>query len=90
MSVRGEDRYESEGIFLIESGTPDALWGDDYWVDVSTWALACFLAIPGAMLWYIHLRKYPASSRCRKCHYDLTGLAAGTTCPECGAAGVAP
>lgn len=84
VSAHGEDRYESEGIFLIESGTPDALWGDDYWVAVSTWGLAFLLAIPGAMLWHIHLRKYPSSSVCSKCHYDRTGLAAGAACPECG------
>lgn len=50
---------------------------------VSLWFLTLLLAVPAALLWLIRLRRYPVGC-CPNCLYDLTGLAAGTPCPECG------
>lgn len=86
LAAVGDVEYEAAGIHLFALWTPSRSGSDEYGVSISTWGLAALLAFPASMLWYIHLRKYPASSRCRKCHYDLTGLAAGAPCPECGSA----
>ena len=49
-----------------------------------------FYALPIALLWLApgqlrrwHRRRH---GHCQICNYDLTGLAPGSTCPECGKA----
>jgi predicted RNA-binding Zn-ribbon protein involved in translation (DUF1610 family) len=54
------------------------------WVPLWTAFLAA--AAPAAVLWRINRRADAAAvGRCAACGYDLSGLAVGVACPECGA-----
>lgn len=66
----------------FERFAPGPNWG------VRLWALA---AIPTALLalCLIARRRVAPDGVCPRCRYPLTGLPAGTACPECGAATVA-
>ncbi len=61
----------------------------EWLAQVSLWFVAFLFAAGVAVLSYFRNRHYPAG-RCPSCQYDLTGLAAGTPCPECGGAAQAP
>ena len=49
------------------------------------WILALPLAALTTWLWHLDRSK---PGVCSACNYDLTGLAPGSTCPECGKGGV--
>ena len=53
---------------------------------IPLWILVVLSAVPTALLWRRDhiLTKRARAGRCPKCNYDLSGLAAGAACPECG------
>ncbi len=53
------------------------------WVEFPLWLLPLASALPTAWLWWRDCRD-KGPGHCAKCGYDLTGLAAGAVCPECG------
>ncbi|MGH7133345.1 MAG: hypothetical protein ACREJO_15535 [Phycisphaerales bacterium] len=54
------------------------------WITLWALALASFLS-GGFLLWSARrARRRAMSGVCLKCGYDLSGLAAGSPCPECG------
>ena len=55
-------------------------------LEVPLWTLATLAALPSALLWWYD-RRGKAPGLCAACNYDLTGLAPGSTCPECGKTG---
>jgi len=72
-------------------GTPRVEWSPSvvwqtgsvpgWYVRAPWWIPVLPLGIPGALLWYRHLRR--AAHVCAACGYDLSGLSSGV-CPECG------
>ena len=52
---------------------------------VPIWFVAAACALPTAWLWYRD-RRDKRPGHCSRCGYELTGLAPGSTCPECGKA----
>jgi hypothetical protein len=55
------------------------------------WMPLAAAAFPAMILWWPQVRSLRSIFRkpkgiCRKCGYDLKGLAAGAVCPECGTA----
>ena len=63
--------------FQLPDGSPYA------YLRVPLWVIALLAAVPTAGLWWRHLcRGGPCD--CPTCGYDLTGLAPGKCCPECG------
>lgn len=97
-SNSGTEDFE-KGLVLGETRILWPIYPDDYfnlefraypcYINVSIWFLAFFVSIPTGLLWFAHLRNDPVGL-CPDCRYDLTGLAAGTPCPECGGAAQAP
>lgn len=57
-------------------------FGRLYMVPLSN--VAVLMLSAGAALWRLDRRR--AAHECRKCRYDLRGLAEGAICPECGGA----
>ena len=55
----------------------------DYWWVCPLWPIPLGAGLVAVWLW--RLDRFPRG-HCRRCGYDLTGLAAGAVCPECGAA----
>ncbi len=55
-----------------------------YGVNISLWCPTLVLAVPTVMLWRSHRRYCKTERPCPKCNYSLTGLPAGSACPECG------
>lgn len=59
-----------------------------WWAITTGCALPWLLHVPfAAPRWYRRFKHKPG--HCRKCNYDLTGLAKGAPCPECGGPGEA-
>jgi hypothetical protein len=64
-------------------------WDNGWWPGAPLFADVTLLypfllaAIPAGLLWWKDLRRF-GPGRCPKCGYDRAGLAAATTCPECG------
>lgn len=57
-------------------------WLTDWYVRVPTW-----LVVPICLAGYLVARRQSPAlkpTQCRACGYDLTGLATGAVCPECG------
>jgi hypothetical protein len=50
---------------------------------VPMWAIGLAAAGTGVLAW--RRARWVTPGHCVKCGYDLTGLAAGAVCPECGA-----
>ena len=50
------------------------------------WYFAVALGIPAGLLWirFARARRVHKTHSCPKCNYSLTGLPAGSACPECG------
>jgi hypothetical protein len=55
---------------------------------VPAWSLVALAAVATAIGWHADARADRArrDNLCSKCQYDLSGLAPGAVCPECGAA----
>ena len=55
---------------------------------IPIWMPLLVLAIPAMILWQRHFRyrRTVRINNCPECHYSLTGLPAGSACPECGKA----
>ncbi len=53
---------------------------------LSLWPLSLLLGAAGtfALRSGILARRRALGNKCKSCDYDLTGLAAGAVCPECG------
>ena len=58
-------------------------WTGGREVVVPLWLIAFIPSLTTAWLWYRDRRQ---PGRCTDCNYDLTGLATGSACPECGKA----
>ena len=54
-------------------------WG----ISLPMWAFLLLMIVPASRAW---LAKPLCPSACSRCGYDRAGLAAGSLCPECGAA----
>jgi len=68
--------YYASGIPPISQGIAIPIW----------MVLAC-VAIPTGLLWNSEIRRVRRRAmrgRCKACGYDLAGLKAKATCPECG------
>ena len=50
---------------------------------VPIWFCTLVVTLPTAYLWWRD-RRDKSRGHCAKCGYDLTGLAPGSKCPECG------
>ena len=61
-----------------------------WWVDIPLWIPAVPPFLMTAAAWRLDLaaRRRQRVGKCPKCKYDLTGLAVGEVCPECGAAAI--
>lgn len=61
-------------------------WAPDhlFHIVVPLWFPFLLVGAPTAWLWWRD-RGRGLSGRCRRCGYDLAGLACGADCPECGA-----
>lgn len=59
---------------------------DEGYIRFPIWALIVAFGVPGVLLWRSRFRERRAIKHgaCATCGYSLTGLAAGTPCPECG------
>ena len=51
------------------------------WLFIPMWPVTVLSGLPAAWLWYRARRR---RGHCFACNYDLTGLALGKPCPECG------
>lgn len=60
-------------------------WGA-WRISIPLWHVAILLSVPAALLWARHLRSRNVTNPCPTCNYSLTGLPAGSACPECGKA----
>ncbi len=65
------------GLWRIDWYAPGPLIG------VKVWFLAAICTVPALAL-LLMLRRFVPPGHCRRCRYDLRGLA-GDKCPECGA-----
>ena len=54
-----------------------------YSVRLPLWPVVLLVSIVTALLWYCG-RRSTRAGHCQRCKYDLTGLAPGGKCPECG------
>ena len=60
-----------------------ANWPD--WSHIlNLWFLWAVLLMPTAFFWFLHLRRYPSSTHCARCHYNRAGIRPHSPCPECG------
>ncbi len=55
-----------------------------HFVRVPLWCAALMFGVPSLLLWRSAIRNRRAADPCPKCNYSLTGLPAGSACPECG------
>ena len=66
-------------------GTFPSLSGRTLWhLDIPLWLPFAAFATLTFLSWRTHLRRKHAPHACPHCHYDLSGLAPQSACPECG------
>jgi hypothetical protein len=84
--ANGDGRQFGFGVGLIDRyGTKSGLL-------LFLWPYQLVLAFSGVLVLRsgIRARRRALSNKCKSCNYDLTGLSAGATCPECGKGATTP
>ncbi len=83
-SVEPDDRGESSWTWLPRAGIHGGGGAGWWYVAVPLWIVAAPSAVTFGTLAWARRRRRRRSDMCRRCRYDLDGLAADTACPECG------